>query len=54
MQNKRKGYRRVFKNITKTKIKLKFNNCIITNNIFYVKNKLYMFNNEQLQIAILK
>ena len=54
MQNKRNDHRRVLKNVTKTKIKLEFNDCTITNNLFYVKNKLYVLDDEQLQIVILK
>ena len=54
MKSKRQNHRRVFKNITKVEVKFELNDCTIINEIFYVKNRLYVLNDEQLQISILK
>lgn len=54
IKTKRMSKRKIFVNITRTKLKLKLNDCEINNNLFYVKNRLYVFKNEIIYAIILK
>ena len=54
MQSKRDGHRRVPKDITKTGVRLELSDCTTTNDMFYVKGRLYVPDDEQLQTAILE
>ena len=53
MQNKRDERKKIFSNITKNEIRLKLRNYQIKNELFYVKNKIYVFNDEMLHVSIL-
>ena len=46
IQSKRKNRRRIFKNITKSKMRFELDDCNIINEMLYIKNKLYVFNDE--------
>ena len=54
MKNKRNEQKRISINITKIEIKLKLKNCEIKKNLFYVKNRIYVLQNEKLQTSILQ
>ena len=52
---KRLEFRRIFVDIIKTKIRLKLDDCEIRNNdLLWVKNRLYVLENEKLHKIILK
>ena len=53
IKNKQKKHKRILTNITKTKIKLKLNDCKLKNDFFYVKKRVYVSHNETLQTSIL-
>ena len=53
MQNKRDERKKIFSNITKNEVRLKLKNCQIKNELLYVKNKIYVFNDEMLHVSIL-
>ena len=53
IKNKQKKHKYISTNITKTKIKLKLNDCELKNDIFYIKERIYMFYDKTLQILIL-
>ena len=46
IQSKRENRRRILKNITKSKMRLELDDCNIVNEMLYIKNKLYVFNDE--------
>ena len=54
MKIKRNNLRRVLSNIIKKDVRLELDDCEIKNELFWVKNKLYVFDKEKLHNAILK
>ena len=54
MKNKRNEKKKISIDITKSKIKLEFENCEIIKNFFYVRKRLYVFNDETFHASILK
>ena len=54
MKSKRQEHRRIPVDITKTDVRLKFENCEIKENLFYVKNRVYVFQNDELYVEILR
>ena len=54
MKVKRLRKRRVLINITKAKIKLKLKRCEIRNDLFWVKEKIYVLQNEKIYFALIK
>ena len=53
IKSKQKKHKRILTNITKTKIRLKLNDCELKNDFFYVKERVYVSYDEVLQTSIL-
>ena len=54
MKIKRKSKRQMSMNITWIEFKLKFEECEIKNDLFYVRERFYVFQNETFHVSILK
>ena len=54
MKIKRLNKKRVFLNITKIEVKLKLVRCEIRDNFFWIKNKIYVSQNEKLYFVLIK
>ena len=54
MKNKRNEKKKISIDITKSKVKFELENCEIIKNFFYVKKRLYVFNDETFYASIFK
>ena len=51
---KKINFKRISTNLTKKNVKLKLKNCEISDELFQIKNKLYVLDDEFLQITLIK
>lgn len=54
MESKRRGDRRIPADITKIGVRLELGDCELRDDLFYVKNRVYVSQNEELQAIILQ
>ena len=51
---KKINFKRISTNLTKKNVKLKLKNCEISDELFQIKNKLYVLDDKFLQITLIK